>query len=527
MKKIFILLFVFTPFYLTAQQAPIKWKHIPIEDLKMTSYAPDLEASAVILCDYGQLYFDINPNGKRLFLFYDRHVRIKILKEEGKKYAKIQIPFHDMHCEIFHGENSLVIDARVYNLDDSGNIISKKIKKKNIVYRDSTNCTRIAEITLPDVKIGSVIEYKYKTPTLELISPKTWYFQNDIPTLHSEFRFRVPTDFQYLFSPVNIQNFDINEQAYYNKSIFVNRNVIDLSGKSYQFVKKNIPAFECRDLIKLPNNQKQKLNLHLVSIRRNSSNVGWEHLTRALMITTDEYYEQRTPQQRRMLSYPPSYVIYDLPNWEKLNNSLLKSNRFGLPLILHWSYKNSLDSMIQGADMPHQKMVQIYDYIRKNIKWNGQYDIYTKRVLSKLVGKIYNKITNKVINEKSLRQPFENKTGTSSEINFILIYLLNKAGIEAHPVLISTQENGKIDKNIPDAAQFNHVIAAVNIDGQQLFLDATDSLRPYNLLKQNSIGIEGLMIKKEDYNWVQINNFEKNISTIHVNLTIDSTFNIT
>jgi len=526
MKKIVILLFVFVPYYLFAQHAPIKWKDIPIENLKMTSYELDLEASAVILCDFGQMYFDINPNGQHLFLFYDRHVRIKILKEEGKKYAKIQVPFHDLRCEMFQRENSIILDARVYNLDKNGKVITRKIKKKNITYRDSTDCTRIAEITIPDVKVGSVIEYKYKIPTLDLIFPRSWYFQNDIPTVHSEFRFRFPKDFQYLVSSVNINYFDVNEEDYYNKSIFVNRSVIDLSGKSYQFVKKNIPAFNCKYLIKLPNDYKQKLNIHLVNIRKNTSNQGWKHLTRSLMITIDEYYEQKTPEERRMMNYPLGFIIYQLPSWKELNDDLLKSKRFGLPLIMYWDNKTSLDSIINNINNPHEKMLAIYDYIRKNIKWNGQYDIYTRRVFSPLAGKVYSKITNKVINEKSLRHPFENKTGTSSEINFILIYLLNKAGIEAHPILLSTHKNGKIDRNIPDAAQFNHVIASVNINGQQLFLDATDSLRPHHLLKQNSIGTEGLLVKKKGGGWIEIKNTVKDSLLVYSNLTIDSNLNI-
>lgn len=543
MKTIIILLFIFTPYYLLAQPAPIKWKNIPIEDLKMTNYEPDPTAPAVVLCDYGQMYFDVNPNGQHLFLFYDRHVRIKILTEEGIKHAKIQIPFHDIHCEKFFRESSIIIDARVYNLAENGKVISKKIKRKDISYRDSTNCYRIAEFTIPDVKVGSVIEYQYKTPTLDLVYPKNWYFQTSIPTRHSEFRMQVPTDFQYLISPVNIKNFDENKQDFYSRNIFFDwvrtyrgfsglvtrrkeKVSIDLSGKSYQFVKKYVPAFTCHQFMDLPNDQKQKLNIHLVKIIKNTFSPGWEQLTYSLMITTDEYYKDRTPEQRRMLNYPSAFFIYQLPDWEKLNNDLLKYDRFGLPLIKHWNYKSSLDSIIRGIEHPYERMIAIYDYIRKNIKWNGQYDIYTNRVFNPFVGKVYTKITRKIVNEKSLRRPFENKTGTGSEINFILIYLLNKTGIETHPVLLSTRKNGKVDINIPDAAQFNHVIAYAEVLGQQLFLDATDSLRPYDLLKQNSIGVDGLIVKKKDSGWVKIANTKKNTTQIISNITIDDNLNI-
>jgi len=544
MKAILIFLFVFSYYYMLAQPAPIKWKDIPLEDLKMTEYEQNPDAPAVVLCDYGQMYFDTNPNGRHLFLFYNRHVRIKILKNEGIKYARIQIPFHDIHCEKFQNENSIIVSARVYNLAENGKVISKKLKRKDISYRDSTNCYRIAEFTIPDVKTGSIIEYKYITPTLDLVFPKSWYFQTGIPTRHSEFRMQVPSDFQYLISPVNIKSFDVNKQQFYSKNIFFDwyryyrrsgsslvygrkyKVNINLSGKSYQFVKKYVPKFACNHHTIAPNNQKQKLNIHLVKITKNTYDAGWEQLTHSLMITTDEYYKDKTPEQKRMITYPAAYIIYQLPDWEELNNDLLKYDRFGLPLIMHWNYKHSLDSIIRGIEHKYEKMIAIYDYIRKNIKWNGQYDIYTNRVFNPFIGKVYAKITRKMVNEKSLRLPFENKTGTSSEINFILIYLLNKAGIETHPVLLSTRRNGKVDKNIPDAKQFNHVIAIAEISGQQLFLDATDSLRPYNLLKQNSLGVEGLIVKKKDPGWVKISNAKKNSTQIISNVTIDSNLNI-
>jgi hypothetical protein len=37
-----------------SQEIPIKWGEIPIADLQMTSFPADSNASAVILCDFGE-----------------------------------------------------------------------------------------------------------------------------------------------------------------------------------------------------------------------------------------------------------------------------------------------------------------------------------------------------------------------------------------------------------------------------------------------------------------------------------------
>jgi hypothetical protein len=50
--------------------------------------------------------------------------------------------------------------------------------------------------------------------------------------------------------------------------------------------------------------------------------------------------------------------------------------------------------------------------------------------------------------------------------------MLNKAGIKADPVLISTRENGV--PVYPNRTVFNAVIAAAEIEGKQVLLDATN-----------------------------------------------------
>ena len=135
--------FFFASLFANAQKDPIKWKEISKEEINLKEYPPDILATAVILCDYERMYFDLNPNGNNLFLFRDRHIRIKILKKSGLKYAKIKIPYNDMHCNRLLGETSYTLKAITYNFDKNGKIKKSKLKNKNITIKDSTNCIRI------------------------------------------------------------------------------------------------------------------------------------------------------------------------------------------------------------------------------------------------------------------------------------------------------------------------------------------------------------------------------------------------
>ena len=537
MKKNIILLFaLFVTQILSAQKPPIKWKEVPMEDLQMTSYQIDTSASAVVLCDYGQYYFDLNPNGQNLFLFNKRHIRIKILKKEGLKYAKIRIPFINMTCEKLPEENSIVIKGMVYNLSKKGELKVTKLKRKNIKYTDSIDCNQIAEFEMPDVKIGSIVDFYYEKPTLDFVAPQTWYFQREIPIRHSELRMQSPRYFQYMFSPINFEGFDVIEEKDYSRTLLFtpkyryyryNRTYnFDVSGKQLQFVKVNNEAVKYQGFIYNGKKHIQKLNIHLVQANNENFSYAWQYITHSLFTTTVDGYENYEPIQRRSIIYPAGYILYKLHDWEKVTEKLLKSDRFGLPLIKHWEYQPHLDNLIKDKVNDFDKMQAIYDYVRKNIKWNGDYDIYVSSVFNPGLSKIYTKITKKLIKEKSLKRPFEEKLGSSSEVNFILISLLNKAKIEAHPVLISTRDNEMVDINIPDPKQFNHVIALAKIGDKEFLLDATDSIRPYCLLDKNHIVKDAFLVKGKDFGWFETNNLVKTSTDIEENILIDDNFNI-
>ncbi|MCF6241312.1 MAG: DUF3857 domain-containing protein [Bacteroidales bacterium] len=533
MKFSELIIFLIFPVLLFSQpKPPVKWKDISIEEMKMSEYDNDPNAPAVVLYDYGIRYFDINSGGRYLFLMKERIVRIKILAEEGLKYAQIKIPFHDLHCEKFYKENNISISARTYNLDESGKIITSKLKFKNIKFKDSTNCMRIASFTFPDVKPGAVIEYKYKVPTLDMIYPETWYFQSSIPVKHSELRFFVPNDFQYNFFTQNIDELDILNTQYYSKVLLARgqyssqKENVDLSGKMYQFVLKNIPAFECREFIHSPKDFMPKINIHLERIQQRNQTEVWKYITYPIMITTNDFYYTKTPEQRRMIPYPAGY-IHQTANWEELNNKMLKHHRFGMPLKLPWRDKGALDSVTNRKKTDLEKMQDIYNYVRNEIKWDSTYLIYADRVFDPFLGKLYLKVTNKFINEKSLRKSFEAKEGSNVEINFLLISFLKRMGLEADPVMLSTRDHGMIDTNIHDVSQFNHVIVRTKVDDEYIFLDAGDTLRPYNFVRKNSIGITGFLISENGYEWVKIHNKDITRSIISTDITIKENNTIT
>ena len=114
----------------------------------------------------------------------DVYFRIKILTEEGRKYADIEIPF-------FKEEGNIVnIHARTIEpngtiVNFSGKAFDKSIvKARGVKYMAKT-------FTLPDVQVGCVLEYYYTIDLSEMfIVNSRWILSNELFTKNAKFSLR-------------------------------------------------------------------------------------------------------------------------------------------------------------------------------------------------------------------------------------------------------------------------------------------------------------------------------------------------
>jgi hypothetical protein len=158
------------------------WLPISPEELKMTSVPEAPGAPAVYL--YRQVDRDDSRNGHEY-----NYVRIKILTEEGRKYGDVEIPF-------FKGEGNISgIKARTIRPDGSiahfeGKAFDKTIvKAKGLKYQAKT-------FTLPDVQVGSVIEYHYMMDLEEnWVFNSHWILSEELFTKRAKFTLKPNTEF--------------------------------------------------------------------------------------------------------------------------------------------------------------------------------------------------------------------------------------------------------------------------------------------------------------------------------------------
>ena len=117
---------------------------------------------------------------------------------------------------------------------------------------------------------------------------------------------------------------------------------------------------------------------------------------------------------------------------------------------------------------------------------------------------------------------FKNKYGDCKDQSILLISMLEEVGIEAYPVLILTNGHFDLREDFPTLF-FNHCIAAVNIDGEIIFLDPTGETVSFGDLPQADQGKEVLVFLKDGWSLLKTPLFdpEHNFSKVDMEIVIN------
>src|SRR5690554_3484174 len=234
MKIKFILVFVFLiqTFFITAQD--FRMGRVSVEELKETTHPSDSSAVAAVLYKKGATNLVLNPDGS-FMVRTEVETRIKIYKKEGLNYANFSVAYY------VSGEKESVIfnEAVTYNLVND-KIEKIKIKKEGEFTEEINENWTSKKIVLPNVKEGSVIEFKYTFRSPYLSTIPDWYFQQGIPVNHVSYETYIPEFFSYR---ININSVDI-----------VTLKETNTNPNNYREIKtsysgKNIPAIKVEEYV--------------------------------------------------------------------------------------------------------------------------------------------------------------------------------------------------------------------------------------------------------------------------------------
>ncbi len=489
--------FLFSTLVSVGQRPPVKYGRVDDKEIALTSYQG---ADAVILCDYGEYKFD-GITGQ-VYFYFVHHLRIKILTEAGLRYATQKINYYDLRSASFQPYNeTYTLRAQTLNMNEKGKVVSTRVKPKYTdVAPPDENSNASVTIHFPDVKPGSIIEYEISIPTIETVNPDPWMVQYDIPSLWNELRIITPQEFNYVVKPYNIDYSENSEFKYITTSIKYPGKSDVYNANFFQFIRKDIPSLPYPGNDMDYNNSRMFVKFMLDFVSRKFILPRMNEIIKAM----DADYKFMDKAEKQLVLESSAFIIYRRPDLSKIAKDLNKSPEFGVPLVLNMGFDDTIRKIIALYDSDEEKIDAVYLFVRSLAEWNNQYRVFVDEPVPQFIVKIANKFSKEPVKMNTgLQKVVQKHEGTSSDINAILINMLKKAGFKTYPVLVSTLNNGYLDTAFFNPQQFNHLIAAVELNGQEILLDAVQK-GDGTIMSSDIMNEYGLLIEMRGARWIQV-----------------------
>ncbi len=401
------------------------WPPIDPADLALKSIPQQPGASAVILLR--------DENDDDTLRFHSTYERIKILTEAGREYADIELPYSRKSFRIDS------ISGRTIHPDGSSTPFTGKPFDKT-VQKGRGFRYNVKAFTLPDVQVGSIIEYRYtlRYDDHSLVPPE-WEVQRNLFQKHATFKF-IP--FQFASSSHYVQ-------------IGHDRIADRLSWTSY-LTKDNQPK--------------------LVSTPRSE----WVELAMSDIVPLlDEPYSPptRTVKMRVNFYYTDGAKVEDYwkvesKYWNKEVESFVE-HRNGA--------SDVLAKTITPQDAPEQKVRKIYAFVAG--LENRSYIPARAAQEEHALGIKPNKTAEDVLQQRS---------GDHDELNRTFAALVREANIPAKMMWLPDRTEIFFDPNYLNTSQLDAEVTIVELGGKDVFLDPGTKYCPYGMLNWRSAGNRGL-----------------------------------
>jgi hypothetical protein len=456
MKNKLLCLLLFISFCTAGQDNPFPYGKVGLVDLNLT-FVKDTSAVAVIIKELGRSEIDNVGNHNLLFTY---HVKMKILRKEGLDFANIELNLHKQNGQ---SEQLRDLTASVYNLQNSQVKVTqfsmKNVFTENYKYHDKK------KFTLPNVIVGSVIEYEYQIESpFFTLNFWPWEFQNELPKISSEYWATVPANYRYniaLRGPLPLTR---------NKSEVLKDYFTPGAEKAdcvrYKWTMENVPAFVEEEYMTSKKNFLAAIHFELVQV---------------------EYFDGRKDKVTK--------------EWVDIDAELRQYEKFGVQLRRGKEVvDNHIGSLIKDESDPLSRAEKIFDFVRGWYQWNDYFGIYS---------------------ELGIKKAFEEKKGNVADINLTLVAALRFAGLDCDPMILSTRQNGLATDLFPVLSEFNYVVGKLTVGDKSYLLDATDVFLPFGVLPERCLNGKGRVMAKNESYWFEIKPADKFRRLINVQLSIE------
>jgi hypothetical protein len=404
-----------------------EWQPISPEELKMTSLPEAPGAPAVYL------YRQVDRNDTSRASTEYNYVRVKILTEEGRKYANVEIPFEkkvnvsNIRARTVRPDGSIVnFDGKVYE-----NTI---VKSKSLKFLAKT-------FTMPDVQVGSIIEYHYNYDFEDnWIFNSYWTVSDELFTKHAQFTLKPFTREQWTIQwswPAGLPKGTEPPKEGPDGIVRMTSN--------------NIPGFQIEDYMP-PENE---LKFRVIFV----------------------YYEEMPEKE------PDKY-------WKKFGKKA--NDRIENFVGKRKAMEQAVAQIVAPGDSPEVKLQKIY--ARTQQVRNLSYETSKSEEEAK---------REKMKEINNVEEMWKGGYGNRRDVTWLFLGLARAAGFEASPCLVSGRNDYFFRKERMNSRELDAYVVLVKLNGKEMYFDPGAAFTPFGLLPWMETAVAGLKLDKDGGTWIQ------------------------
>ncbi len=420
------LLLVLTAIAFTPVTDADDWLPISPEDLKMTAEPKAPGAAAIYLYRQVDRTDKIHGSNER------NYVRIKILTEAGREFANIQIPYRDKVSISSIRARTIHPDGSIVNLD--GQVFKTTLQKKG------TSKTLVKSFTVPDVQVGSIIEYRFTYDYDDYwIFNSEWIISSELFTKKALFTLIPFTEWPMEW------NWPAGLPAGATKPV-------QDAGTSHmvKMTAENIPAFTEEDYMPPPDELKYRV--HFVYNEdgfESDQNKYWKKFGKKQYDKAEAYADKRK------------------------------------------AMSEAVAGIVSPSDSPEAKLRKIYDRCQslRNLS-------YEPAISAEVIKQTKMKFPENVEGVWKLGY------GYNWEINWLFLGLVRAAGLDARAVMIGERDDHFFNPVRMDGNELDSKIVLVKLNGKDMFFNPGANFAPFGELPWQETNVQGRLLDKDGGGWV-------------------------
>ena len=406
------------------------------EELAMTSLSGYPGAAAVVLFREEITNDDLHV--------VQRYERIKILTEDGKKYANVQLNYVRTGDSAFEfGDDKTVGEIVGRTIHADGTIVPFVGKPyKKVMEKVEGAKFEAMVFTLPDVQVRSIIEYRYATRINDnMFEAPDWYIQGDLYVKSAHYVWH-PTTKELVDSKEGMIN-SISWFPILPAGVQIDHKILPPTqsympaGQSYELVVKDVPPTVKEEYMPPISSYSYRVLFNFTSFR-----------------TADEFWKSEGH------------------DWSKRIDSFADPNS---------ELRAATDAIVAGATTQDQKLRKIYAAVMQMENTRFTREHAQKEDKAEGEGKI-----------KTAADVLARKRGTATQLTELFVGMARAAGMKAYLMQVPDRSQQLFVPGWLSFQQFDELVAIVKVDGKEVFFDPGSRYCAYGHLAWEHTFVRGL-----------------------------------